>query len=99
MLNNELWEEVYVEKNVYEQSQLFINKFLYYFNRAFPLKLTMKRDIKKNSWISRLIKVSCQKMRFLNNQKYSVSLSRHALSYINRYHRIYRQVISEAKCS
>jgi hypothetical protein len=89
VLNNELWEEIYVEKNVNELYQLFINKFLYYFNRAFPLKLTMKRNIKNNSWISRGIKVSCQKMRFLNNLIHRMSL-RDALSYINRYHRIYK---------
>jgi hypothetical protein len=92
MLNNELWEEIYVEKNVNELYQLFISNFLYYFNRAFPLKLTMN-----NSWISRGIKVSCQKMSFLNNLKQRMSLSRDALSYINRYHRIYKRDISEAE--
>jgi hypothetical protein len=36
-------------------------------------------------------------MRFLNNIKHRMSLSRDALSYINIYHRIYKRVISEAK--
>jgi hypothetical protein len=35
MLNNELWEEMYVE-NVNKLYQLFLNKFLYYFNRREP---------------------------------------------------------------
>jgi hypothetical protein len=83
MISNELWEEIYVEKNVNElyQLYLFISNFIYYFNRAFPLKLTMKRNIKNNSWISRGIKVSCQKMRFLNNLKHRMSLSRDGMSY------------------
>jgi hypothetical protein len=65
--------------------------------RAFPLKLAMKRENQNNSHISRGIKVSGEKMRFLNNLKYRMSLSRDALSFINKYHRIYKQVISAAK--
>jgi hypothetical protein len=36
-------------------------------------------------------------MRLLNNLKHRIPLSRDTLIYINRYHRIYKQVISEAK--
>jgi hypothetical protein len=97
MLNNEIWKEIYLEKNVDELYQLFINKFLYYFTRAFPLKLVKKRDKRNNLWISRGIKVSCKKMRLLNNLKQKMPLSRDTLIYINRYHRIYKRVISEAK--
>jgi hypothetical protein len=46
MLNNELWQEIYLKKNVNEQYQLFINKFVYHFMRAFPLKPMKKRDNK-----------------------------------------------------
>jgi hypothetical protein len=97
MLNNELWKEIYLGKNVDELYQLFINKFLYYFTTVFPLKLVKKRDKKNKLWISRGIKVSCQKMRLLNNLKHRMPLSRDTLIYINRYHRIYKRVISEAK--
>jgi hypothetical protein len=69
MLNNALWKDIYLGKNVDELYQLFINKFLYYFTRAFPLKLVNKRNKRKILWISRGIKVSCQKMRLLNNLK------------------------------
>jgi hypothetical protein len=86
-----------VEKNVSELYQLFLNKFLNYFTRAFLLKLGMKRQHMKNSWISNGIRVSCQKMRFSNKVKYSMPLSRVSLNYINRYHKIYKRVISEAK--
>jgi hypothetical protein len=57
MLNNELWKEIYLGKNDNELYQLFINKFLYYFTRAFPWKLVKKRDKRNNLWISRGIKV------------------------------------------
>jgi hypothetical protein len=76
---------------------LFINKFLYYFMRAFPLKLVIKSDRKDNLWISRGMRVSCQKMRFLYSLKCRLSLSRDSLNYINKYYRIYKRVISEAK--
>jgi hypothetical protein len=71
--------------------------FVCYFRSAFPLKLVQKRDNKYNSWISRGIKVSCQKMKLLNKLKHKMCLSRDALFYIKRYHRIYKRVISEAK--
>jgi hypothetical protein len=41
MLNNELWEEIYVEKNVNELYQLFVNKFLYYFNGEAGIALSV----------------------------------------------------------
>jgi hypothetical protein len=86
-----------VEKNVNELYLLFINTFLYYFMRAFTLKLVTKSEHKVNSWISSGIRISCQKMRFLNKLRYRIPLSRDSLNYINRYHRIYKRVISEAK--
>jgi hypothetical protein len=82
-LNDELWEEILVDKNVNELYQIFLNKFLNYFMRAFPLKSGMKREHMKNSWISSGIRISCQKMRLLNNVKYSTPLSRDSLNYIN----------------
>jgi hypothetical protein len=56
----------------------------------------MKRGNKNNTWISRRIKVSCQKIKLLNDLRYRLSLSRDALGYINRCNRIYKQVISAA---
>jgi hypothetical protein len=94
MLINESWEKIYVEKSVNEIYKRFINKFLDYFNKIFLLKLSIRREVKNKTWISKGIKVSCQKMRFLNNLKQRIALSRDNLSYINRYHRIYKRVIS-----
>jgi hypothetical protein len=48
MLNNELWKEIFLGKNVDELYQIFINTFLYYFTRVFPLKLVKKRDKRNN---------------------------------------------------
>jgi uncharacterized protein YeeX (DUF496 family) len=66
----------------------FINTFLDYFNKVFPLKSTIKRDVKSNTWISKGIKLSSKKMMFLNNLKQRIAFSTEALNYINRYKRI-----------
>ena len=47
------------------------------------------------------IKISCHRMRFLNNLKRNSSLTSAVFNYINRYHfiyiYIYKRAISEAK--
>ena len=43
------------------------------------------------------IKISCHRMRFLNNLKRNSVLTSEVFNYINRYHLIYKRVISEAK--
>jgi hypothetical protein len=53
--------------------------------------------LKSNTWISKGIKVSSQKMRFLNNLKQRIALSTETLNYINRYQKIYKRVILKAK--
>jgi hypothetical protein len=68
-----------------------------YFNKIFPLKLIIKRDVKSKTWILKGIKVSCQKMRFLNDLKQRIALPTETLTYINRCQRIYKRVILEAK--
>jgi hypothetical protein len=96
MLTKESWE-VQVESDMNGKYKQFIKKFLDYFNKAFPPKLTRKRESKDKFWISKGIIVSCQKMTFLNNLKQRIALSKKSLSYINGYHRIYKCVISEGK--
>jgi hypothetical protein len=44
MLCSETWKEIYVQKGINEIYKQFINKFLDYFNKVFPLKST-KREM------------------------------------------------------
>jgi hypothetical protein len=97
MLSRETWEEIYVQKGINEVYNQFLNKFLDYFNKVFPLKSTIKRDVKSNTCISKGIKVSSQKMRFLNNLNQRIALSTETLNYINRYQGIYKRVILGSK--
>jgi hypothetical protein len=57
---------------------------LYYFERAFPLKIVYKKNSKEIKWITQGIKVSSQNMRLLNTLKKNTDLSNDALEYINR---------------
>jgi hypothetical protein len=81
MLINESWEEIYVEKSVNEIYKQFINTFLDYFNKIFPLELLIRRDVKNKTWILKAIKMSCQKMRFLNNLKQDSSVKGYSKLY------------------
>jgi hypothetical protein len=69
MLSSETWKEIYVQNGINEIYKQFIKKILDYFNKIFPLKSTIKRDVKSNTLISKGIKVSSQKIRVLNNLK------------------------------
>ena len=55
----------------------------------------MARD--SSRWITKGIKVWFQRIRFLNNFKRNLTLTREVLNYINRYHSIYKRVTSEAE--
>ena len=68
--------------------KLFSNKFIYSLERAFPLKTYYKKEAKRSRWISKVIKVSYQRMRFLNNSKKNLTVTSDVLNYINRYHLI-----------
>jgi hypothetical protein len=86
------------ENDLNESYKLFFSKFVYYFESAFPIKTYYKKEEVKNSkCIIKGIKVSCQSMRFGNNLKRNLTLTRKVLNYINKYHLIYKRVISEEK--
>ena len=55
----------------------------------------MGRD--SSRWITKGIKVSYQRMRFLNNFKRNLTLTSEVFNYINRCHSTYKRVIYEAK--
>jgi hypothetical protein len=57
MLNNEAWEEIYLTKNPNELYFLFVNRFLFYFMRAFPMKVVKKSKVQNSSWITKGIKI------------------------------------------
>ena len=56
-----------------------------------------KKKAKSNRRMTKGIKISCHRMRFLDNLKRNSTFTSEAFNYVNRYHLIYKRVTSEAK--
>jgi hypothetical protein len=48
--------------------------------KSFPIKTYYKKEAKTSRWITKGIKVSCQRMRFLNDLKTNLTLSSEVLN-------------------
>jgi predicted outer membrane repeat protein len=97
LLNKVTWHEVFLETEVDDKFNVFMEIFQYLFDIAFPVKLVRLRNSSRNSWITQGIKISSKKMRFLNVLKKKTNITREVLTYISRYRIIYKRVIREAK--
>ena len=97
MLSKETWQEEYQTTEANFAVQIFMENFGYYFNIAFPYKLKNFGNIHKNKWITKGIKNSSKRMRFLNSVKRKFSLSREAQACIKKYQVTYKKVLKEAK--
>jgi hypothetical protein len=97
LLQSENWSEVLAAKEVNVSFNIFMDIVSYYFNTAFPLKVTYNKDPIVKKWITKGIMVSRNKLRVLNNIKRSIDLSMGSLKYIQKYQLIYRKVVKEAK--
>ena len=71
--------------------------FRYLFDTAFPLKNKLIKTSTMNTWITKGITVSRNKLRLLWHIKRSTNLSVKSLKYIQNYQRAYKKVITEAK--
>jgi hypothetical protein len=91
------WTEVFAsdEPNIY--FKIFMDIFSYYFNTVFPLKVTYTKVPTVNTWTTKGITVSKNKLGLINSIKRSSNLSMGSLMYIRNYQLIYRKVIKEAK--
>jgi hypothetical protein len=97
LLSKEHWHEVYQTLEVNSALQIFMENFGYYFNIAFPYKLHKLRNVQSNKWITKGLKNSGKRMRFLNSLRKKFNLSREAQAYIKNYHITYKKVLKEAK--
>ena len=97
MLSKESWQEVYLTSDVISALQIFRDNFDYYSNTAFPYKLQKFRITHDNNWITRGLKNSGKRMRFLNSLNRKFNLPSEAQAYIKRYQITYRMVLKEAK--
>ena len=74
-----------------------MDTFCYYFNIAFPVKVTYVKESTVNKWITKGIIVSRNRLRLLCNINRSTNLPMESLKYIQNYQSICRKVIKEAK--
>jgi uncharacterized protein YktA (UPF0223 family) len=70
---------------------------LYQFNIAFPLQLRHRKKPLWKGWITQAIITSSKKIRFLNMLQKLPNLTVEVKTYIDKYRRIYKRVIREAK--
>jgi hypothetical protein len=96
-LSKEHWQEVYQILEVNSALQIFMENFGYYFNTAFPCKLQKLRNAQSNKWITKGLKNSGKRMRFLNSLRRKFNLSKEAQAYIKKYQITYKKVLEEAK--
>ena len=89
-MENQSWAEIHLINNLNNLYKLFLSKFIYYLESAFSVTY-YKKKAKSIRWITKGMKVSCHRMRFLNNLKRNPSSTSEVLNYINRYHLIYKK--------
>jgi hypothetical protein len=65
-LNTELWEELFVEPDVNEKCNVFMDIFCYYSDMCFILKLVTHSSLQKKSWITQGTMKSSRRLCWLN---------------------------------
>jgi hypothetical protein len=93
LLHEETWDNVFASN----KPNLFMNTVAYYFNTAFPLKVTYIKGTIANKWITKGFIISRNKLRLLYNIKRTTNLSMESLKNIQNYQLIFRKVVKEAK--
>ena len=96
-LSKELWNDVFNRLDVNSSLEAFLDTFLHCFNIAFPYKRGNLRERSNKRWISKGLIVSSKRMQTINNLKRKFARTREALIYIEKYQRIYKRVLREAK--
>lgn len=94
-LGNENWQDVFDAVTVEEGFNNFVNIMSYYHDSCFPYKKISTKHA-KNAWITPGIKKSSEKLKFLYQIK-SATNNPNDINYYNKYKKIYKKVIIDAK--
>jgi len=89
LLQRENWSEVLTSDETNVSFNIFMDIISYYFNIAFPLKVTYIKDPTVKKWITKGIMISRNKLRALHNIKRSINLFMESLKYIQNYQLIF----------
>lgn len=94
-ISNESWQEVYNCTDVNKAYDLFINTFKHYVEVAFPLKKVNVNKTSNKSWVTKGIRISSEKLKYLYNM--TINGNQNDKVIYNRYKKVYRRVIKAAK--
>jgi hypothetical protein len=72
-LHNENWNDVTTSDEPNASFNIFMDTFSYHFNTAFPLKISHVNNYAKNTWITKGIIISRNKLRLLYHIKSSAN--------------------------
>jgi hypothetical protein len=96
LLDKETWEPIFKQKSANNAYNEFLSTFQYYYEIAIPKKWVESKQC-ENKWITSGIKVSGNRLRFLNRLMKEGNISEEFKKYYRQYKKIYNKVISEAK--
>ena len=88
---------MFSETEVSANFKVFMNSVLHFFDIAFPLEFRHGKKPLRNRRITQGIKMSSEKMRYLNMLKKHPNLTEDAKMFMAKYKIIYKRVIREAK--
>ena len=96
LLKEETWNQIYVTSGINETFNIFQDIFLRYFEASFPITYSNRKS-KQNNWITKGIRISCNKKRELFTQYRGNTDNIQAKNHYKKYRTILRKVINEAK--
>ena len=96
LLKEETWNQIYVTSGINETFNIFQDIFLRYFEASFPITYSNRKS-KQNNWITKGIRISCNKKRELFTQYRGNTDNIQAKNHYKKYCTILRKVINEAK--
>lgn len=65
MLHNELWKDIFLCDDANTSFNALMSTSVYYFKRAFPLKIMYVKDQNESKWITQGLKSQVKECNFL----------------------------------
>lgn len=98
MLTNESWSGIYEISDINLKFNTFFNTIKHHFNISHPLQYHKTNNTQNSkAWITKGIKISCERKRELHTLTKQHSCNQQIVSYYKRYSAILKKVIIKAK--
>lgn len=96
-ISSENWDEMYKSTNTNAKFNLFMTILKGYFNTIFSQTLTKIKSKKQKSWLTKGIKISCERKRSMHEIILHNKCSPHFIAYYKTYKSTLKKVIKQAK--